>query len=333
MEGAPYRPPLVSVILPLYNGELYISKCIDSILSQTYSNFEIIIVDDASTDRSLEIALEYQLKHPDRIFVYNHPDFENHGISRTRNLCISNSNGEFLAFIDQDDFWLEGKLQVQINSLRSNPKAVLSYSKTLLIYSDDNVSSQNRQSIGGRFLSQRRLKVFLSLLRENRIYHCTCIVRRSAFYSIGLFPENQFFYEDWLCLLKLALIGDFLFIDQVLAGYRIHVASTSEMYKSSIRTLENEITLIINLYSFLTEQRLLNKLLHSTLIRLSVLRAFIRASSHRIDHSFIFSQSNRLRASVLPNSFFLPFMLFIVRCIPNFIFVGFRKVRRNIVGI
>lgn len=94
--------PLISVIVPVYNSEKYLHRCIDSILSQTYTNFELLLVDDGSRDRSAAICDEYALKDS-RVRVFHK---ENGGVSSARNLGLDNANGEWVAFVDSDD-WVE----------------------------------------------------------------------------------------------------------------------------------------------------------------------------------------------------------------------------------
>lgn len=109
--------PLVSIIMPCYNAERYIAQSIESVLAQTYQNWELLITDDGSTDRSVDIVSRYS-KHDDRINVLV-PD-EHSGIARTRNLSISLAKGRFVAFLDSDDIWKSDKLEKQVNFMLEN---------------------------------------------------------------------------------------------------------------------------------------------------------------------------------------------------------------------
>ncbi|MBE6024850.1 MAG: glycosyltransferase [Cellulosilyticum sp.] len=108
--------PLISVIVPTYNVEKYISKCLDSIISQTYENIEIIVVNDGSTDNSLSIVEEYEKKDA-RIKVFSQ---KNQGLSAARNTGIDNSKGEYLLFIDSDDYIETNMIEVLENNIREN---------------------------------------------------------------------------------------------------------------------------------------------------------------------------------------------------------------------
>ena len=112
--------PLVSIIMPCYNAERYIAQSIESVLAQTYQNWELLITDDCSTDKSVEIISKYS-KNDDRISVIV-PD-EHQGIARTRNMSISRARGRFVAFLDSDDIWYPEKLEKQVNYMLENDLA------------------------------------------------------------------------------------------------------------------------------------------------------------------------------------------------------------------
>ena len=108
---------LISIIIPFYNQENYFDSCIESALTQTYTNTEIIVVNDGS-DKVFEDKLEkLQSKYPDKIKLLTQ---ENKGAGAARNLGIENSKGEYIAFLDSDDFWLPNKLEHQMNILKKN---------------------------------------------------------------------------------------------------------------------------------------------------------------------------------------------------------------------
>ena len=112
--------PLVSIIMPCYNAERYIAQSIESVLAQTYRNWELLITDDCSTDGSVKIATKYSLLD-DRISLLV-PD-EHQGIARARNMSISRARGRFVAFLDSDDIWYPEKLERQVNYMLENDLA------------------------------------------------------------------------------------------------------------------------------------------------------------------------------------------------------------------
>ena len=102
-----YQKGLVSIVIPVYNGEKYLSRCLDSVIAQTYSHIEIILVDDGSKDGSLNVCMNYASKD-NRIYVETK---ENTGVSDTRNLGMSKAMGEFIVFIDCDDYVVSGYVE------------------------------------------------------------------------------------------------------------------------------------------------------------------------------------------------------------------------------
>ncbi|MGA9379390.1 MAG: glycosyltransferase family A protein, partial [Phormidium sp.] len=115
---------LISVIIPVYNGEKTIRETIESVLNQTYKNFELIVINDGSQDATLEVvsAIEDQ-----RLKVFS---YSNAGLSASRNRGIFQANSEFITFLDADDLWLPDKLESQFNALQNNSEAALAYSWT-----------------------------------------------------------------------------------------------------------------------------------------------------------------------------------------------------------
>lgn len=123
---------LVSVIVPVYNVEKYIAQTIRSVLNQTYSNFELIIVDDESPDRSIEICQQFL---DPRIQIIHQ---QNRGLAGARNAGIRHAKGEYLAFLDGDDLWLPEKLEKHVQHLAASPEVGVSFSRSEFIDSDGN---------------------------------------------------------------------------------------------------------------------------------------------------------------------------------------------------
>jgi len=117
--------PLVSVIIPFWNTAGFLAEAIDSVLDQNYPNCEIVLVDDGSTDGSLKIAQEYSQRYPGKISILHHAGRQNCGISASRNLGLSRANGKYVCFLDSDDVFLPGKLDLEVAILKANPEAVV----------------------------------------------------------------------------------------------------------------------------------------------------------------------------------------------------------------
>lgn len=207
------KSPLVSVVMIFLNAEKFIQEAIESILSQTYLNWELILVDDGSTDASTELARQYAQQYLDKIRYLQHPDHQNRGMSASRNLGIRESAGSYIAFLDADDVYLAEKLETQVDLLNSQPNAAMVYGTTQYWYSwTGKPEDQSRDSM-------RTLGV-----RANRLYPapdlvarflantartpatCSVLIRREAIERIGgfedcfagMFEDQVFFYK--LCL-------------------------------------------------------------------------------------------------------------------------------------
>jgi len=115
--------PRVSVICIFFNERRFLAEAIESVLGQTYRDFELILADDGSADESVAIARDYAQRFPDRVRYVEHPGHANRGMSATRNLGLASARGEFDAFIDADDVWLPTKLAEQVAILDAHPEA------------------------------------------------------------------------------------------------------------------------------------------------------------------------------------------------------------------
>jgi glycosyltransferase involved in cell wall biosynthesis len=122
-----YEPNLVSTIIIFLNAERFIEEAIESVLAQRYTHWELLLVDDGSSDASTEIARGYAARFPGQVRYLEHEHHQNRGMSASRNLGIRHSRGELVAFLDADDVWLPRKLEEQVDILRNEPEAALVY--------------------------------------------------------------------------------------------------------------------------------------------------------------------------------------------------------------
>lgn len=212
--------PLVSVCIPSYNHARFLPAAIESVLSQTYPHFEVIIADDGSPDGSLEIARRYAAGHP-QIKVYTHPDNANHGISRTGNLAIEKMTGKYWTACCSDDIWYPHKLERQVALMENNPDVGLVYSFTDLI-DDDGVKLP---ASWGRDITAEPDPLAI-LLEENPITGTTMMARHETLIDVGLHDENLI-YSDWEMWIRFAAATKIAFIPESLTKYRIHSYNTS----------------------------------------------------------------------------------------------------------
>ena len=125
-------PPRVSVIIIVYDGETYLAEAIESVLAQTWPDYELLVVDDGSRDGSRELAQTYVQAHPERVRLLRHPGGVNRGMSATRNLGLAHAQGDLVAFLDADDVWAPGKLAEQVAILDEQPEAGMVYGRALI---------------------------------------------------------------------------------------------------------------------------------------------------------------------------------------------------------
>jgi len=207
--------PLVSVVIPTFNCASYINEAIDSVLEQTFLDYEIIIVDNSSIDRTVELVESYRDPRVQLIGCQN-----NGVIAKSRNIGIANSQGEFIAFLDGDDLWHPRKLEVCI--------PVVSSSFDLVYHGERWFDNQgNSKSVKYRAEDQSSYSKLLT--RGNNISTSSVVVKKSVLERAGGFSENYSYIsaEDYDLWMRLAMNGArFKYVDQLLGGYRIHAFNT-----------------------------------------------------------------------------------------------------------
>jgi len=182
--------PAVSVIVPAYNALRYISQTIESVLEQTFTDFELLIIDDGSTDNTLEIAKDYELSDR-RIQVLSQT---NQGVSATRNHGVRIAKGKYIAFLDADDIWLPEKLAAHIAHFATNPSLAVSFSRVEFM------------SFDGKPTGQTSTSRLINLQPEDFLYEnptttmSNPFVRSEIFSQVGGFAEDMSYSEDleWL---------------------------------------------------------------------------------------------------------------------------------------
>ena len=202
--------PKVSVVIPTYNRESFIEETIESVLNQTFKDFEIIVVDDGSTDNTKEKLKRFGTK----IKLIEQKNSER---AVSRNNGVKNSNSEYIAFLDSDDIWIKDKLEKQVNILNTRPNVILAYGQCLRI----NEKSKPIK-IAKRQLNGFSGRVYENLLLRNFITSPTPLVRREYFNKTSGFQSQYIPYEDWEYWIRFSLMGDFHFIEEPVAYYRVH---------------------------------------------------------------------------------------------------------------
>lgn len=216
--------PLVSVIIPAYNAEKFIARTLESIISQTYQNIEVLVINDGSQDQTVNIIKSFAEDDP-RIILLQQP---NSGVAIARNLGIAKAKGEFIAPIDADDIWYPENLEKQVNRIIKADQSVG------LVYAWSVDINENDHLTGGFHVAEYEGKVYLPLLYHNFIGNGSAVlVRKSSFEKIGgynyeqLKDENSHGSEDWELYLRIAEYYEFAVVPEFLIGYRKSSLSTS----------------------------------------------------------------------------------------------------------
>jgi len=213
--------PRVSVCVPSYNHSRFLGQTLESILKQTYSDLEIIIVDDGSTDDSLEIARRYVSNHPSKIRLLTHPNHQNLGISATVNAAFAAVRGEYWMGIPSDDLLHSDKLARQVEFLDRHQEIGW-------VYSYANFIDNEGQPIEGLFGADitKESDPVETLIQGNQVPGMTALMRHSVSAMVGL-HHPSLLYSDWHYWVRMAAASRVAFIAEPLVYYRLHETNTS----------------------------------------------------------------------------------------------------------
>ena len=222
--------PLISVVIPVYNNETTIQETIESVLSQSFSDLELIVINDGSQDSTLKIVSS--ILDP-RLKVFSYP---NTGLAATRNRGVSHASGEYISFIDADDLWTPDKLEAQFKALQGNPQAAVAYSWT------DWIDESGQFLRPGGHISVNG-DVFATLLvRDFMESGSNPLIRAEALAEVGGFDESLPAVEDWDMWLRLAARYEFVCVPSPQILYRVSSSSMSsnvwKMEAGSLQVIE-----------------------------------------------------------------------------------------------
>lgn len=247
----------ISIVIPVYNAARYLAQTVDSVLAQTITDWELIIVDDGSKDDSMVIARSYAARDG-RIRIVQQ---ENRGVATARNRGFDAADPEarYIIFLDADDIWRRHTLETLVGMLEADVRAVCAHG-SIDCFTDEHAPGEDhagaaesrrfreyfsvRQGIVGRRLVEWRQHsptTFNVLVVRNAIATPgQVLIRRDALHKVGLFDETLSIAADWDLWLRLSSKGDFAFVDDVVLDYRRHGGNMS----SQRQAMDREVTRI-----------------------------------------------------------------------------------------
>lgn len=208
----------VSVLLSVYNGQNHLKQCIESVLNQSYQEFEFIIIDDNSNDNSAQIIKSYQ---DDRIFFVQND--ENIGLTKSLNKALSLAKGKYIARIDHDDIYLKNKLQKQIDFVTKNPQCKILFTDVIKI-----------DEFGNELPCYSRIKtpedIYYHMHFINPVIHPTVMIEKSVIISVGGYDEDFKFAQDYELWSRLLYQYKFFKLNEPLLKYRVNSKQISKNY-------------------------------------------------------------------------------------------------------
>lgn len=216
--------PELEILLSTYNGELYLKELFDAILSQTFTNWRMVIRDDGSSDSTMAIIVYYQKKYPDRFIILDGRN-TNLGPAQSFGKLIEFSTAPFLALCDQDDVWMPDKLEKQMVIMQEKGQDSGLFTP-ILVHSDLMVCDDKMNCISDSFwkyqyINPDRMKDIRCLLVQNFVTGCTILMNRALIDKIIPIPEEVIMYDWWIALMAQQL-GEIVTIHVPLVKYRQH---------------------------------------------------------------------------------------------------------------
>jgi glycosyltransferase involved in cell wall biosynthesis len=249
MQQTEYKPT-VSVIIPTYNRAHLIGRAIQSVLDQTYPDFEIIVVDDASTDNTKEVISEFQ--NGDERIRYIRLD-NNKGGAAARNTGINAAQGVYIAFQDSDDEWFPDKLRKQMTLFTTAPKEVG------VVYTGFwRIENGNKIYIPWSWVIKKNGNVHKELLNGNFITTQSIVTRKECLEKAGMFDESLPRLQDWELAIRLSLYYHFMCIDEPLVNSFYSIESISANDKALVKAMK--IVLLKHFDKFARDKKPLSKI-------------------------------------------------------------------------
>jgi glycosyltransferase involved in cell wall biosynthesis len=227
---------MIEILLSSYNGEKYIKELLDSLLSQSYTNWQLVVRDDGSQDSTLKIINEYKKVYPDKIKIL-HDGGDNLGSTFSFSRLFENSKCEYIMLCDQDDIWLPQKIELTFDEmlkLEENYKDI-----PLMIFTDLKEVDENLNIISESFMKSQKLfpSIILNpkkLVALNVVAGCTTLINRKAIEYILPFPSANIIHDQWMAI-NIAKYGKIQYLPKATILYRQHSSNVLGSYKIGIR--------------------------------------------------------------------------------------------------
>lgn len=241
--------PLISCVLPTCNRAAKLTNAVESVLSQTYSNLEILIVDDQSVDNTREIVAALKEKDSRISYLFNPVK----GANNARNFGIENARGQYIAFLDDDDIWMESKLKKQVEIMLSLDSK---YGVVYCTFARKKVNGSVLRQHPSRFSRIENGDILERLLKRNFITTSTLLVKTEAFEKCGKFNPQYKSFQDWELLTRIACDYYFYYVDEVLVNVYESNDSITLNKKGRVITKYMHLKQFMHLYE--TRHRLLS---------------------------------------------------------------------------
>lgn len=224
--------PVISVVICSYNRATYLPKSINSVLSQSFKDFEIIIVDDASTDNTSEVVAEVGKKDARVKYFKNE---QNLGISKSRNRGVSLSSGKYIAMLDSDDYWIDDdKLQKQFDIISKDKKIALVGTGIVLV-------NENGEELKKDIFNTDDESIRHKILSKNQFAQSSVLFRKSVFNECGGYDESLIVCEDLDLWLRFGQKYNFANLSEPMTAYLMHPSGISKQNKKKIAVATDRI--------------------------------------------------------------------------------------------
>lgn len=245
----------VSVILPSYNYEKFISEAIDSVLAQTYQDWELIIVDDGSRDGSVAVIEQYTKRTPDKIKLFFHEGRQNKGMVETYKLGLRNCTGDTVAFLEADDSWGPDNLAAKVEVLEKYPEVAVVHSAVEIFGEKTLAREQERKYTWREFpaphATGRPFYAFGYLMRFNFVMTFSTFMTKKENLADIDFAVSHTPWLDWWLLTQLSLKGKFFYLPESLVRWRVHANNYNRHYCRGVDEFREGTRLKLEIFLYL----------------------------------------------------------------------------------